>query len=271
MSDVTVVGGNGFIGSALVGQLTSLGFKVFVPTREYNYLCNRSLGTLIYCAGHGDCKGNPIKVLHSNLVFLSYLLERANFEKLIYISSARIYVNQLNSAEDADVSISSYDDRKLFNLTKLTAEELCLLSGLNICIVRPSNVYGLAVDSNLFLPSIIRDAINHKLVNMYVSPEYEKDYVSVLDVVDIVTKLTLKQNFEDKIYNIASGQNVSAGSIAQILQQETGCDIVWNSSQAKETFPIIEIDKLKKQFCFKPRNVLDDLQNMINDFKRFYR
>ncbi|WP_337242221.1 NAD-dependent epimerase/dehydratase family protein, partial [Proteus faecis] len=77
--------------------------------------------------------------------------------------------------------IHTSDNRRLFNITKLAAEEICLKSNKNITIIRPSNVYGTAINSSLFLPSIVRDAIQKKEINMFVSPEYSKDYISVND------------------------------------------------------------------------------------------
>ncbi|MFA0005419.1 NAD-dependent epimerase/dehydratase family protein [Vibrio splendidus] len=268
MSLFTVFGGKGFIGSSVVLKLRSYGYDVYVPEKKDEGIFNRNLGTVIYCAGHGDCKNNPFKVLDANLTLLSQLLEYADFEKLIYISSTRVYINQDHSSESSDVTISTNDERRLFNLSKLTAEEVCMRSGRNTCVVRPSNVYGVAINSPLFLPSITRDAIIHGVVNMYVTPLYEKDYVSVFDVVDMIIKISDKDTYNGDVYNIASGLNVSAEDIANILELETGCKINWHKSFNNELFPVVPINKLREEFGFTPRNVLDDLKIMINDFKK---
>ncbi|WP_345867263.1 SDR family oxidoreductase [Shewanella algae] len=268
MALYTVLGGKGFIGNEVVKQLHARGDKVFVPEKEDTTILERELGTVIYCIGHGDCANNPFKVLDANIVLLSRLLEKAKFEKLIYISSTRVYMNQTCSFEQSDLTISANDGRRLFNLTKLTAEEMCLKSGRSICIVRPSNVYGLALSSPLFLPAITRDAINRGEINMYVDPSYEKDYVSVLDVAEIVVKISTKMKFESEIYNVASGLNVSAKQIADVLRKETGCKVNWHGCNNEEVFPIVPISKIQKEFGFIPRNVLDDLKSMVNDFKK---
>ncbi|QSX36041.1 NAD-dependent epimerase/dehydratase family protein [Shewanella sedimentimangrovi] len=268
MAFYTVLGGKGFIGSEVVQQLRSSGVEVFVPEKEDKRIFERNLGTVIYCVGHGDCKNNPFKVFDSNVFLLITLLKKANFDRLIYISSTRLYMNQTCSNEDSDLTISNIDERKLFNLTKLTAEEMCLKSRLNTCIVRPSNVYGLALNSPLFLPAITRDAINLGVVNMYVRPSYEKDYVSVLDVAEMIIKISKKQSVCGEIYNIASGVNVSAEQIANILQRETGCKVNWHPCESNEQFPVVSINKIREEFRFSPRNVLEDLKSMINDFKK---
>lgn len=264
----TVFGGKGFIGSEVVRQLHKDGVEIFVPEKNDNIVFDRELGTVIYCAGFGDCKNDPFKVLDSNVTLLNSLLRKSKFEKLIYISSTRLYMNQISSSENSNLTVTINDERRLFNLTKLTAEELCLRSNRNISIVRPSNVYGLALNSPLFLPAITRDAINKGLVNMYVSPRYSKDYVSVLDVAEIIIKISKKEQLNREVYNIASGVNTSAGQIADILTAETGCDVHWHRIYDEEEFPVTSIQKIKDEFNFSPRCVLSDLKSMIIDFKK---
>lgn len=268
MAIYTVLGGKGFIGSEIVKQLRASGYEVFVPEKDDTSIFKHDLGTVIYCVGHGDCKNKPFKVLDANILLLSRLLEKARFEKLIYISSTRVYMNQACSFEGSDLTISANDGRKLFNLTKLTAEEMCLMSGRSTCIVRPSNVYGLALNSPLFLPAITRDAINNGEINMYVDPLYEKDYVSVLDVAEIIVKISNKMKFQGEIYNVASGVNISAKQIANVLQKETGCKVNWHPCNNNEKFSIVPIDKIQSEFAFYPRNILDDLKSMINEFRK---
>ncbi|MCO7021538.1 NAD-dependent epimerase/dehydratase family protein, partial [Vibrio paracholerae] len=84
MSLYTVFGGRGFIGSEIVKQLSELGHNVFVPERGDESIYHKDLGTIIYCAGHGDCKNAPFAVLEANVTLLSSLLQKAHFERLLY-------------------------------------------------------------------------------------------------------------------------------------------------------------------------------------------
>ncbi|WP_318487085.1 SDR family oxidoreductase [Photobacterium leiognathi] len=267
MGKFTVFGGRGFIGSEFVKELNQQGHEVYVPERSDEEIYTKNLGTIIYSAGYGDCQKDPHNVLHANVILLSELLERAIFDKLVYISSTRVYMNQKSSDENEDLIICNDDSRRLFNLTKLTAEELCLKSGRNCLIIRPSNVYGLALNSTLFLPSIIKDAINLSQVDMYVNPSYSKDYVSVNDVVKS-TLLLLAEDSIARVINIASGNNVTAMEIAKVLKAETNSKIVWhNVINSREIFPVTKIAMINEIIDYKFSNVLDDLKIMINQYR----
>ncbi|MCD1124784.1 SDR family oxidoreductase [Jinshanibacter sp. LJY008] len=268
--DFTIFGGNGFIGSVVVKYLINQGYSVWIPERNDSSIFIKNLGVVIYCAGNGDCVKTPFNVYEANVNLLSELLQKANFSKLLYISSTRIYMNNVSANENDDIRICVNDSRRLFNLTKLLAEELCLRSSRDVFILRPSNVYGITLNSPLFLPTITRNAINNGKVDMYVPMSYSKDYVSVDDVA--LTTILLAKNdipIKEKIINVASGYNVSAKEIADILHKKTNCEIIWHDIDfAEEYFPRIEVDNLLKYIPeYNPRKILDDLNYMIDDFK----
>ncbi len=267
MSLYTVFGGKGFIGSEFVHQLKKKGHSVSLPERGDESIFDKHLGTVIYCAGYGDCQKNPFNVLNANTLLLSELLQKSTFEKMVYISSSRVYMNQNGSKETDDLTVCSNDNRRLFNLTKLVSEEMCLRSKRNCLIIRPSNVYGLALNSPLFLPAITRNAINNGVVDMHVSKDYSKDYISLYDVVNATLALIDLNEIQSEIINLASGENVSAEQIAEVLIKETGCRVNWHPVNSNEQFPITDIYELKNKFNFEPRPVLFDLKNMIDSYK----
>lgn len=268
MSRYTVIGGNGFIGGNLVRFLLDRGEEVWAPARGDKDIFTSELGIVFYCAGFGDCKNDPENVLDANVIYLSKILKESKFKKLFYFSTTRVYMNLKSSNEKDNVSISYGDNRRLFNLTKLIAEELCLKNEKNCYILRPSNVYGVALESPLFLPSIIRSAILDGKVDMFVTQSYEKDYISVNDVSYACYCLS-KLNNIPRIINIASGLNTNAKQIADLLKIETGCKVLWHKkNNDDEEFPVTSIDCLKNLIEFNSNNVLDDIKSMVSDFKK---
>ncbi|EMI2316014.1 SDR family oxidoreductase [Providencia rettgeri] len=265
MSLYTIFGGRGFIGSEFVRQLTKLGHDIYIPERNDANIYKKDLGTVIYAAGYGDCENNAVNVLEANTVLLNRILNNSQFQKIVYISSTRVYMGGNSTSEESNLIINFKDKRKLFNLTKLTSEEMCIKSGKECLIIRPSNVYGLALNSPLFLPSIIRDAINDQVVNMYVTPHYSKDYVHVGDVVSSTISLINKS--QNGIFNIASGKNTNADSIANLLINKTGCKVNWLVENDIDFFSPIDISKIKSITDFYPSSVLDDINSMVQKFK----
>ena len=270
MSKYTVFGGSGFIGTEIVRQLTELGHEVFIPRRNDKDVFKRDLGIVIYCSGNGDCQNSPFDVLDANVILLKNILLLGQFTRLVYLSSTRLYMGNQCSEESSDLIISPLDNRRLFNLTKLVSEELCLKSRRDVVVVRPSNVYGVALNSPLFLPSITRNAIKNGKIDMYIPKDYAKDYVSVNDVASSCIALSKHTDVSDRIVNVASGYNTMASDIADVLIKHTNCEVVWHQLDNNfiENFPKTNIDKLKALLCdYKPKNVLSDLKLMITDYK----
>ena len=72
----TVIGGRGFIGSKIVEILENENANVWLPEKNDSELFTEELGIVIYCAGHGDCDDGYLKVLDSNVLLLSKVLEK---------------------------------------------------------------------------------------------------------------------------------------------------------------------------------------------------
>ncbi|MEI8596271.1 NAD-dependent epimerase/dehydratase family protein [Photobacterium sp. Hal280] len=270
MGRYTIFGGSGFVGSHLVETLKLQGHDVFIPKRNDESVFRKELGTVVYCSGCGDCKNTPMDVLSANTELLAKVLKYGDFSRLVYLSSTRVYMNNQDSDEVTDVVICSDDNRRLFNITKLCSEELALKSGRDVVIVRPSNIYGVALNSPLFLPSIARNAVKTGKIDMYITPEYTKDYVSVEDVVEAIIYLSNAESAIGQIVNIASGYNTSASKIAEALVDNTGCEVVWHDiNYPREFFPETKIEKLINLMPhYTPRDVIEDMKGMISEIKR---
>jgi len=111
MKRYTVFGGRGFIGSEIVSMLEAAGQDVWVPPRDDESVFDTDLGIVIYSAGQGDCKNAPLGVFDANCRLLADLLARGKFERLLYVSSTRVYMNQDSAAEGDDLKVCSDDQR----------------------------------------------------------------------------------------------------------------------------------------------------------------
>lgn len=148
----TVIGATGFIGRAMVSWLSEQGHAVLAPGRGDELLFSRPLGHVIYAAGvTADFRSRPFDTLRAHTTLLADILERASFDSLLYLSSARMYRHSEHTGEDAAVLLRSSDPEDFYDLTKMTAESLCLASRrANTRIARLTNVVGLTSGRTIF-------------------------------------------------------------------------------------------------------------------------
>ncbi|XTZ39823.1 NAD-dependent epimerase/dehydratase family protein [Salmonella enterica] len=261
---VTIFGAGGFIGSAMFSHFENAEFTVERGDWNCRNFAGQDLGTVIFCSGVGDC--NRIEdVIYSHVDLLRNVINTAKYNYLIYISSTRIYIDGNEANETSSLKISFSDKRHLFNQVKLLGESIISSQSQPYLILRASNVYGKAFNSPLFLPSLVRDAIINKVINLYVLPDYEKDYVYINDLTEFTIK-AISSNVTGT-YNIASGENVSAKELVEIIEMHTGCKSVWHAVNGQDKFPIIDISKYL-QLGFSPRKVNSMLIEMIHEFRK---
>lgn len=263
MSQFTVLGASGYIGSRLVARLQADGHAVWAPQRGAADLLHRPLGHVLYCIGlTGDFRSRPFDTVRAHVSLLGEVLQCAQFESLLYLSSTRIYQGAASTDEDAALSVLPHDPAYLYNLTKLTGESLCHACGRQgVRVARLSNVVGpdMDVDSGNFIASLLRDARRgHVLLQS--APESAKDYVHVNDVVDILPRIALEGRCA--IYNVASGVQTSHAQWMRWLQERTGCSFTVQADAPPLRFPRISVKKLEKDFRCAPGFVLGDFLNL---------
>ena len=135
----------------------------------------------------------------------------------------------------------------------------------HVRIARLSNVTGKNLNQNVFLSSIIKNAIETKKITLQTSLDSEKDYVHIDDVIEILLKIG--QKGENKVYNIASGKNLTNNQIVKKIQETPPCEVEVMKNAIKYSFLPIDINRIKNEFNFDPRSVLDEIKPIINSFK----
>ena len=265
----SIIGSNGFIGSNLVKRFNEESTDYSVPDIEDASFLNKNLGDVIYTLGVSDFKKKPYRTVDAHVCILRKILENGRFDSFLYFSSGRIYYNGKTSFEDDSITVNSSNIDDLYNISKLLGESLCISSKLeNVRIVRPSNVTGNSFTSNLFIPSIIKDAIKDKKIVLHSSLDSEKDYVYIDDLTKIIPEISL--NGKEKIYNIAYGQNTKTKSIVDEISRITNCSVEVAPDAQKFSFPQISIERIKNEFNFKPASIIDKLENMVKSFENYH-
>mgnify|MGYP006080481013 FL=1 len=266
----TILGSKGFIGKEFTKYLEKKGHECFTPEIRKDSLKGIDLGHVIYSAGIPNFMQRPYDAVDAHVCQLKNILENSNFESLVYFSGGRVY-NKINSTkENNDLIFNPLDKDDLYGISKIMGESLCIASeNPRVHIVRLTNVTGNNFTSNLFLPSIIRDAIIKNKIKIFTTLSSKKDYVYIDDVLDLIPKISI--NGKDKIYNIASGKNIESEKLINKISEITGCSVEVSSDAKEYSYPETSIIKIKKEFNFHPTNVLDKIEGMIKEFKIFLK
>jgi nucleoside-diphosphate-sugar epimerase len=271
---ITVLGASGFIGRHFVQRLQALGIEYYEPDRNAD-LSDRNLGDVIYCIGlTADFRSRPFDTVDAHVCKLREVLQECQFDSLLYLSSTRGYRSEVEPVrqvepvkENSPLQIAPLEPGDLHNISKAMGESLVLNCEKRTRVARLSNVYGGDFFSDNFLATVIRDAITKKKVVLETSAGSEKDYVSVDDVVggliDIATRGC------QRIYNLASGVNVSNGELLESLMSLTGCAVEFSPEAREVSYPRISIERMQDEFNFTPSSVLNDLPHLVGLYQDY--
>ncbi len=259
----TVLGARGLVGSHLAYTLQQQGEETWCPDRsEQDQLFKRPLGTVYYCAGlTADFAQRPYDAVEAHVSLLSSILKYAEFERLVYLSSTRLYdsLGAINATEDVTLNFSVADPRHLYDLSKALGENLCLrYSEGRGKVARLSCVLGKSLDDG-FLPGLLKQCLGNEGVKVNSSPHFVRDYIGLDDVVALL--INVGQRGTQDIYNVASGLNIENSQVFSVIEQITGCQLQ-TTSVATCAAPLINIQRIKEEFGFSPVGIQQLLEEL---------
>lgn len=265
----TILGASGFIGSNLKEYLTSKEYQVNTPDRDFwttieNQKQKENLGHVIYCIGMtANFRTNFTGTIDSHITLLNQLIKQCQFESITYLSSTRVYEGASHTAEDTMLQVNPAKTGQIYNLSKLTAEGLCLSTSSKAKIIRLSNVYGQDSKSKNFLSSVLKQSASEGTVTFQTSPSSSKDFVSINDVVKLIHLISLEG--KSAIYNLASGENTANQLISDFL---TSRKIITQYEQNAPEWKFEPIDnkKIKSEFGVS----LERLENNLPSLYDYY-
>lgn len=266
----TILGSKGFIGSHLVKSLQSEGVECYCPNIRTDDISGQHLGNVIYAIGVPDFLTRPFDAVEAHVCSFKKIIAETSFDSLLYCSGTRVYLENIKTNENSSLSVNPNKFEHLYNISKIMGESLCIAAkNPRIKIARLSNVTGNNFESNLFIPSILREAVNHKKITLHTKLESQKDYIHINDITKILPKICV--DGKNQIYNVASGINISSKSIIDKILQVLPIDIEVMPDAKEYSFPPINIDLLKNEFNFKPKSILDLIEDMVKNFRNFFQ
>ena len=262
----TILGADGWIGAACVRHLSALGHEVVAFTRTTNIAADTPLGHVIYAIGlTGDFREKPFETVDAHVSTLARWLQHGSFASFLYLSSTRVFGSTPTPHpvnEKTSITLSPSAD-SLYDLSKLMGEALCLSQALpTIRVVRLSNVYGLQQSSHNFLGSVLDSLRTHGEVVIRESAESSKDYVALVDVVSLLEKIAISG--KERLYHVASGGPTTHAALAKQLKKMGRYAVTFYEGAPHRAFPVIDISRIRAEFGFEPRSLLDDLPQLLH-------
>jgi nucleoside-diphosphate-sugar epimerase len=214
----SVIGSGGFIGARVTQTLRADGQEVFAPGRSDEVL-GRDLGRVFYCAGlTGDYRTRPFETVEAHAGLLSRILEQGRFERLVYLSSTRVYDANpdANGREEAPLRVNANDPEHLYELSKLLGENLAVnRSGGRGAAARLSYVFDWTADARGFLSDWLRRAAESRDLALDSNPEDGRDYIHRDDAVAGLRAIL--DSGLNGIVNVAAGRTVTNAELAEIF------------------------------------------------------
>lgn len=264
--EVLLLGGAGFIGRSLAGQLERQGVVVHVVGRvnlDQLPLLLPRCGTVVHLASattpglSADKPQLETENLTTTLRLLQQLepLERRHL--IFFSSGGTVYGDpqSLPVAEDVPLHPRSYH-----GAGKVAQEVLCIAArqrGHQVTILRPSNAFGPGQSLRTGF-GLIRTALEHlsrgTALEIWGSGEQIRDYVYIDDVVAATCAL-IDRPLDSNTYNLGSGRGYSVNQIVQSIEVAIGLEMKVNYRPARSTDVsqiVLDIRRLQEQLAWHP-------------------
>lgn len=242
----TILGANGFVGRRLRATLTARGWDIFAPAKGDTSLFGHDMGVVFYCAGlTADYDRRPFDTVQAHASLLSELVRAGRFERLIYLSSTRLYDGQAAAVldETAPLIFDPADPRRIYDLSKALGENIALTrtEGRG-SVARLSNVFDWEPEAPGFLSEWLIEAARTRDLSLESSPHISRDYIHLDDVVSALIAMSEKPGVG--VVNVASGEMVANGEIANLFLQ-AGWHVTFSRDVSPPPPPRTDIARLR--------------------------
>lgn len=263
MRRCTVLGASGYIGRHLAERLRSQGWDCRTPSRHDPAVWHEELGVVFYCVGlTSDFRSRPLDTVQAHVGLLHDVLKQARFERLVYLSSTRVYLGAEDTAEDQALRTDAQNPDDLYKLSKLMGESLVLHGGRPGVVARLSNVVGgQGGNPDSFIYSLVAEARQGHIL-LRTDPESAKDYVHVDDVTLALSQLA--DGGTHKLYNLAGGAQITHRQWVERLSALTGCTWAVAPAAPRLIQSPIQIDRLSHERGYVPRSRATLLQSALD-------
>lgn len=215
---IGITGSSGYIGSNLYSYLKSKGHDV--RSLAKNEIPNTDFDAIIYCAGKtGNYLESPLDTIEAHIKYFGRLLNWNRFDHIIYLSSIRLYdySDKDFASAKSTFSLSPFEDRNLFDLTKITGEWLAI-HHTKATIARIASAFGGQGLGTTFLQNLLGRVaeIKNKGLVLNSTPELTRYYIPMLLLCQSLESLACSQP-QEKVYDMMVSEPISNHEIAELF------------------------------------------------------
>ena len=165
---------------------------------------------------------------------------------------------------------SSINPLSIYGITKQTQEQIvkttCNSIGIPSIVFRYQNVYGpgqsLSNPYTGILPIFSTRILNENPINLFEDGRQSRDFVYVDDVVDATILGIEKNEANNEVFNVGSGERISVLNVAETLQKKYGLETEINMTGNFRLGDIrhswADLSKIRTKLGFEPRYRFDE-------------
>ena len=309
-TNVLIAGGAGFVGVNLIKRLLDMGANVsatlhrrdpVLDDARIRYIrgdlrisedCATAVNGIDYifmCAantsGAAVMEKTPLAHLTPNVLMNISMLDaayQAGVKKFLFISSNTVYPLTDFAVKEDDVTNEFYEKYFIVAWMKRFTEIVCemyatkIAKPMNVCVVRPANIYGEFDDfeweTSHVIPALIRKIVErHAPLEVWGDGNDLKEFIYVQDFIDGMLLAMEKVEGFDPV-NIATGYPCTVKEVVNVLlkvDKFSSADIVFDASKpAMIPKRLIDISKANRLLGFDPKVSLEEgLKKTVNWYR----
>jgi len=206
---ITIIGGNGFVGSAYVRLLAARGVAHQVVTREnYGNLKGTSCDVLINANGNSRkflATREPLNEFDQSVRSVAQSLEDFRCKTYVFLSTGDVYPDQSSAATTGEVQVIDPARQSRYGLHKSLAEQLVRSTQKQWLVMRMGGFVG---------PGLKKNAIYDMLTGapIWLSPQSELQFISTDRAAEMVWGL-VDRGIRNEIVNLGAIGTVNLGAL----------------------------------------------------------
>lgn len=301
--NITVTGGSGFLGTAVVAELKKQGYNnIFIPrSKDYdlrkeqdiqNMLKTNPANTIIHlaasCGGIGFNKENPATLFYDNIMMGTQLMEisrQKNVEKFVAIGTICAYPNLTPVPFKEEDLWNGYPE--VTNAPYGLAKKMMLVQSqayreqyeFNSIYLLPVNLYGpndnFDLEKSHVIPAMIRKIHEAKINNspnitLWGDGSASREFLYVEDAAIAIVKATKSYNKSQPV-NLGSGIEITIKELVKLISKimDYQGQIIWDTTKPNgQPRRCLDTTKAREEFGFVAQTTLEDgLRKTIQWYK----